>query len=325
MWTRLENAARTLFDIVKGAVQSFGDDRASRMAAAVAYRTMFTLAPLLLIAVFALSLVAGDDTTARTEILTQVEDIAGESVSEALGTFLDSVARSGDTAGIVGFALLLWTGSSLFLELQQDLNDIFGLPTEKISGVVRVVRQRLIGFAWSLSLGVILIVIWLINAVWRYLGDLVPEDFAVGHRLIGIFAPLVSLMLLPPVFALCFETLTRIDVQKKALWWGSLFTTVAFLAASYAGGLYFQFTGQDAAGIAGSIFVVLLLAFILSAVFFFGAEVTKTLEDYWTTGRIGPEEDRPVEPIVAQPKPSVSTSAAAAFLLGLLVGRRRKD
>ncbi|MGH3649664.1 MAG: YihY/virulence factor BrkB family protein, partial [Acidimicrobiia bacterium] len=307
------------------AAQSFGDDRASRMAAAVAYRAMFTLAPLLLIAVFALSLVVGGDASARAQILTQVAEIAGESVSDALGTFLDSVSRTGDTAGIIGFALLLWTGSSLFLELQQDLNDIFGLPTEKVSGVARVVRQRLIGFAWSLSLGVILVVVWLINAVWRYLGDVVPEDFAVAHGLIGILAPLVSLILLPPVFALCFETLTRIDVQRRALWWGSLFTTIAFLAASYAGGLYFQLTGQSAATIAGSIFIILLLAFILSAVFFFGAEVTKTLDDYWTTGHIGPEEVQVPQAVVTQPGPTVPTSAAVAFVLGLLVGRRRND
>jgi membrane protein len=325
MWPKIKDAAKTLFEIFKGAAESFGDDRGTRMAAAVAYRTMFTLAPLLLIAVFALSLVVGDNASARNQILIQVEEIAGDDVRSALSTFLDSVARSGDTAGIIGFALLLWTGSSLFLELQQDLNDIFGRPTRKVSGVVRVVRQRLIGFAWSLSLGVILIVVWLINAVWRYLGDLMPEDFVVGHRLIGILAPLVSLILLPPVFALSFETLTRIDVKQRALWWGSLFTTIAFLAASYAGGLYFQLTGRGAAGIAGSIFVILLLAFILSAVFFFGAEVTKTLEVYWTTGRIGPDKNRAPEAVVAQPGPSVPTSAVAAFIVGLVVGRRRKD
>ncbi|HJQ76590.1 MAG TPA: YihY/virulence factor BrkB family protein [Acidimicrobiia bacterium] len=325
MWSKIKDAAKTLFEILKGAAQRFGDDRASRMAAAVAYRAMFTLAPLLLIAVFALSLVAADDTSARDQILTQVEEIGGESVSSALETFLDSVSRTGDTAGIVGFALLLWTGSSLFLELQQDLNDIFGLPTKKISGLLRMVRQRLIGFAWSLSLGVILIVVWLINAVWRYLGDVVPEDFVIAHRLIGIFAPLASLILLPPVFALSFETLTRIDVPRRALWWGSGFTTIAFLAASYAGGLYFQLTDQNAASIAGSIFIILLLAFILSAVFFFGAEVTKTLGDYWTTGRIGPADDGAPEAVVAVPGPSVPTSAVVAFVLGLLVGRRRKD
>lgn len=324
MWRRTKDAAKTIFRIFKAAVQGFGDDRANRMAAAVAYRTMFTLAPLLLIAVFALSLVVGDDAAARDQIITEVERLAGEPVADALDTFLESVSRSGDTAGVVGFALLLWTGSGLFLELQQNLNDIFGMPTEKISGWLRVLRQRLIGFAWSLALGVILIAVWLLNAVWRFLGDLVPDDFGPGRELIGILAPLVSLVLLPLVFALCFQTLTRHRVRWRALWWGSGFTTVVFLLASYGAGLYFQYTGGDAAGIAGSIFVILLLAFVLAAVFLFGAEVTKTLERYWTTGLAEPGKHHAPEAFVAQPGPPLPTSTVVAFLTGLWVGSRRK-
>lgn len=324
MWRTISEAAKTTIGVFKASAEGYGDDRANRMAAAVAYRTMFTLAPLLLIAVFALSLVVGDDSSARDQIQTEVERVAGEPVANALDTFLETVARSGDTAGVVGFALLLWTGSGLFLELQQNLNDIFGMPTEKISGWLRMLRQRLIGFAWSLSLGLLVIAVWLLNAVWRYLGDLFPEDFEPAHGLIEILAPLVSLLLLPIVFALCFQTLTRHRVRWRALWWGSLFTTVAFLGASYGAGLYFQYTGGDAAGIAGSIFVILLLAFVLSAVFFFGAEVTKALEGHWTRGLAEPGPAHAPEAVVVQPGPPLPTSTVVAFLIGLLVGRRRK-
>lgn len=324
MWPRVAGTARTVFEIFKGAVQGYGEDRANRMAAAVSYRTMFTLAPLLLIAVYGLGLVVGDDAAARDQILVEVERVAGESVGRALETFLDSVARSGDTAGVIGFVLLVWTGSSLFLELQQDLNDIFTMPTEKVSGLLRVVRQRLIGFAWSLGIGLILVALWLLNAVWRYIGGLFGEDFGPAHRLIGVLAPLLSLLLLPVVFAVAFQSLTRHKLRWRALWLGSVFTSLVFLLASYGAGLYFQYTAQDAAGIAGSIFVILLLAYVLAAVLFFGAEVTKALERYWLTGSALPSPVVAPSAVVSQPPPPAPTSALVAFLAGLWIGRRRK-
>lgn len=260
--------------------------RASRMAAAVSYRAIFALAPLLILAVAVFGLVVGDSDSARQEILEGVDRLAGAQVAEAVATLIDSAARTGSSAALVGFALLLWTSSGLFLELQHGLNDIFEVPHEKTAGVVAFLKKRGLGFLWALGLGLALIVVWLLNLSWRFFEGLFPQELAWFHSLIGWLAPLVSVLLLPAIFALVFQTLTVVKVRWRAVWWGGLFTSVAFLAAAYGAGLYFAWgTELSASRVAASFFVVLLLAFILSAVFLFGAVVTKVYNDHLETSR----------------------------------------
>ena len=254
------------------------------MSAAVAYRTLFALAPLLLISIFVLGLFLGGNESAQTEILSAVEDFAGATVAEAVGEFLDSVQTSGSTAGIIGFALLLWTASSLFLELQNDLNDIFGVSYDHTSGLVATVRKRGLAFLWAFGLGIVLVAVWLLNGIWGFIGGFLPESFQVAHGIIAIVTPIVSLALMPFVFGLTFQVLSRVKIRWKAIWWGSFFTSVVFIAAAYGAGLYFSLSTTSALSAVGSIFIIILLAFILAAVLLFGAEVTKVVDEYLDGG-----------------------------------------
>lgn len=327
MWEKTKTTATNAFDIIKAAGKEYGEDRAARMAAAVAYRSIFALAPLFLIAVFIFGLFLGDR-GARTEILDSVRQFAGEAVREAMVDVLDNVADSSGSAGVIGFALLLWTGSSLFMELQNDLNDIFHVPRERTSGPIAFIKKRGLGFLFSVGLGVVLVSVVLLNSIWQFLGGLFPESFEPIHNLITILTPLISLIVLPLVMALTFQVLSRVKVRWKAIWWGSFFTSVAFLAAAYGASLYFRLSGPSAAGVAGSIFVILLLAFILSAVYFFGAEVTKVYNDYLENGNIKPPAERGVgqetpDVVIHEPSQPLPLAALFAFLGGLFVGWRR--
>lgn len=324
MWQTTRDVARITFEIFKHAGKQYGIDRVNRMSAAVAYRTMFAMAPLLLIAVYVVGLVLGSSDAARVEILDAIQRVAGMTVADAVDTALGTLADTGSTAGLVGFVLLLWTGSSLFLELQNDLNDIFGVPYEQTTGILETVRKRGLGFLWALALGLILVVAWLLNSIWQFLGDLFPADFEPAHRLISILTPLVSVVVLPFVFALFTQTLTQVRVRWKAIWWGSFFTSIAFLAASYGASLYFRFSSGSAARIAGALFVILLLAYILSAVFLFGAEVTMSYARYLETGHLGPVVPKVERTgVVASAEPATPLTAVLGFLAGLLVGWRR--
>lgn len=325
MWDKTRERASLTYEIFKSAGKSYGVDRVNRMSAAVAYRTMFALAPLLLIAVFFLGLVVGGDVAARLEILDGIERVAGETVADAVGLFLDSVSTSGGTAGLVGFVLLLWTGSSLFLELQNDLNDIFGVPYEQTTGIVETVRKRGLGFLWALGMGVLLILVWLLNSLWQLIGNFFPESLDTVHQVIAVLAPLVSLVILPFVFALITQTFTQVKVRWRAIWWGSLFTSFVFLLAAYGTSLYFTLSEASAISIAASLFVILLLAYVLSAVFLFGIEVTKVYNRYLDTGRVSPEEPLGPGALVAAPEPAYPMAAVLGFLGGLFVGWRRKS
>lgn len=328
MWEKTKNTAANAFEILKAAGKEYGEDRVARMAAAVAYRAIFALAPLFLLAVGVFGLILGGSATARAEILSAVEQFAGDEVRDAMSTVLDAVQTGGDTASVVGLALLLWTGSSLFMELQNDLNDIFHVPRERTKGPIGFIKKRGLGFLFSVGLGLVLVTVVLLNSVWQFLGGLFPDSFEPIHQLITILAPVVSLVILPLVMALTFQVLSRVKVQWKAVWWGSFFTSVAFLAAAYGASLYFRLSGPSAAGVAGSIFVILLIAFILSAVYLYGAEVTKVYNDFLVKGDIRPpthrnDEEETPEVVVHEPKQPLPLAALFAFLGGLFVGWRR--
>lgn len=330
MFNRVTETAMTAFEILKVAGKEYGADRVARMSAAVAYRAIFALAPLLLLAVFVFGLLIGGNGQARVEILDAVDRFAGGQVEDAVNDVLGSVEDTRNAAGVFGFLLLLWTASALFMELQNSLNDIFHVPHERTSGVVAFMRKRGIGFLFALGLGLVLVAVWLLNFVWNLLEGLFPADLAAVHDVIGVLTPLVSIVVLPFVIALSFQVLSRVKVRWRAVWWGSFFTSVAFLAAAYGTGLYFSESGATAAGVAGSIFIILLLAFILSSVFLFGAEVIKVYNDYLMSGEISTPQDEPEavvdepEAVVDEPETAAPLAAVFGFLAGLFVGWRRR-
>lgn len=325
MWEPLKRKAKFAYQVLRAAGQEYGRDRVTRMAAAVSYRAIFALAPLLLVAVYVFGLFLGSSVTAEIEILEAVERIAGTQVAEAVSAILSSVKDTGGTAAIVGLVLLLWTASSLFMELQNDLNDIFGVPYEHTAGAVAFIRKRGLGFLAALGLGVVLIAVWLLNGIWQFLGNVFPESFEPVHRLIGYLTPLVSLIVLPFVMALTFQVLSQAKIRWRAVWWGSVYTSVAFLTAAYGTGLYFRAPQTSAASIAGSVVVILLLSFVLSSVYLFGAEVMKIHHNYLATGSLDSEDDGVVAEVVDTPEPSMPLAALLAFLGGLLIGWRRKQ
>jgi len=328
MWNKVVARAKLTYQVFFAAAKEFGDDRGSRMASAIAYRVMFALAPMFLLAVSILGIFLGSNEAAQLEINQRVTELAGSAVADALQTFLVSVEVSGSTAAIVGTILLFWTSSSLFIEIQGNLNDIFHVPQERVSGVMGFIRKRTLGFLWVIGVGVALIAIWVINAMWRFFGDeILPPGAERVHFFVGLLTPIVSVILLPLLLGLFFQTMSAVKLRWRAIWWGSFFTSLSFLAAAYGTGLYFSWDSDTSASqVAASIFVILLLAFVLASVFIFGAEVTKVYNDYLMGGRVAPPGDRTVEisePVVAEP-PSVASSTLVAFLAGLAVGWRRR-
>lgn len=330
MLEKIKRNSQTTFEIFKAAGKEYGEDRVARMAAAVSYRAIFALAPLFLVAVTIVGIFLGTNADAEARILEFVGEYAGEEITTAVTNVLGSFQESGGAPAVVGFALLLWTASTLFMELQNSLNDIFHVPYERTKGIVAFLRQRGIGFLSALGLGVLFLGVWLVNLVWGFLEGLFPDDWAPVHQAISFLAPVVSLAVLPLVIALAFQALSRVKVRWRAIWWGSFFTSVAFLAATYGASFYFSIAGTSAAGVAGSIFVVLLLAFILSSVYLFGAEVTKVYDDYLESGEVTRPNQRAAEgdesdSVVGEPEPSIPLAAVAAFFGGLFVGWRRRS
>ncbi len=325
MVEKVKRGARFALDVLVSAVRSYAAVRATRMAAAIAYRTFFALAPLLLIAVGVFGAIVGDNAEAQAEILDSVVQVAGTQVGDAVEIFLGSTIEMTGIAAIVGLILVLWTSSSLFHEMQHDLDDIFGVPYEHTANVVGFVRKRGIGFLWSLGLGLVLITVWVVNFAWRFFGGLFPAGLEGLHRVIAVLAPLGSLLLLPVLFGLVIQTMTSVRVHWRAVWYGGAFTAIGFLVTAYLMGVYFSWdVGSSAFTVAGSVFVILLMAFVLSNVFLFGAQVTRVYEDFLRSGTVEAENaaEAPAA-VVGQPAEPAPMAAVLGFLGGLFVGWRR--
>ena len=330
MLTKIRSGANFTFDILSASAHEYGVDRVGRMSAAVGYRAMFALAPLLIIAVGVLGVLVGGSEGVQQEILGRVERIAGAEVADALTAFVSSAVTMGDTAAVVGFILLLWTASSLFNEIQNDLNDIFHVPYEYTSGVKGFVKKRGIGFLWAFGLGIVLVAIWLLNFLWRFFEGVFSDDLVWVHQLITLLTPLVSSIVLPVVFAVVFQSMTAVTLRWRAVWLGAIFTAVVFLMAAYGAGLYFTWDdGASALSVVGGLFVLLLMTYVLASVFLFGAVVTKVYNDFLHAGDIKSPSVRDKmtthapDMVVADPPEAVPVTAIVAFLGGLFVGWRR--
>ena len=313
--------------MLAAAAQGYGAHRASRMAAAIAYRTVFALAPLLMISVAVLGSFLGSRVEAQQEIVEGIESVVGPEVAQVVDDILTSALGSTGTAYLIGGILLLWTASSLFLEMQRDLNDIFEVPLEEVTGIVAMVRLRGIGFLWVLGLGFLLVATWLVNAIWGFLSSLLPGSFEAVDDLLTVLTPLASVILLPLVFAMIFKTMTVAAIRWRPAWVGGAFTAVVFLLAAYGVGIYFKVAGPTTAlGFAGSFVVILFLAYFLAMVFLYGAEVTKAYSDR-LAARDAPPVSRPLytdpQVVVAEPRAGIPQAAFLAFVAGLIAGWRR--
>lgn len=281
MRDRIETLAGTALGVLKDAARSYGVYRVGRMAAAVAYRAIFAVAPLLLLAVGVFGLVVGDSTEARARIFDNIERLIGGEVARAVEILVTSAIQTSDVAAVIGFALFAWTASTLFMELQNSLNDVFGVPHEATAGVIGFIRRRAIGMAWSMSLGLLLLALWVVNVAWGWIASLLPDGLEPLENLIGLTARLVSLLIFPVIFYLMFRTMTRARLRRRAILLGSLFTSVFFLLAAVGAGFYFRWGARTSASqIAASFFVLLLVAYFLSSAMLFGAQVTRAYHDH---------------------------------------------
>lgn len=267
---RLE--AAPVAGVVIEAAREFGRDRASRTAAALAYYALFSLAPLLLLAVGTAGLVFGDVTE---DLASQLETfLPPETVTFIVGLVEEADASAGIAFGF-SVVLSLWSGSAIFSHLQVALNDMFDVSGEAPGGIVGFLRRRVLGALGVIGVGLLLVLLLAGNAAVRTLVSLVPGAPEWLVSLVPVASGLVSFSLLWGVFALVFRYLTAYHMPWTAVRRGAAFTAAALLVAAVAVGWFIgRFGVGGAVGAASSVAVLLYVSFLLGQVVLFGAELT---------------------------------------------------
>lgn len=319
--------------ILRAAAKEFVVDSAFRKSAALSYYSVFSLVPLLFIAVAIAGFVYGDAAAVR-DAVDRAAEVAGEEVGDALETLLTTVqAQRGNTLSI-GIALSLFAAASVFQQVQAVLAVVFHIPERRRrNGAVGWIVRRLIGVASAIVLAVLVLAPVAAVAGMGWLISLLPESASV---MLQFAIPLLSISALLLVTGLTFQVLTSVEIPWKAAMRGGAVTALLGLLAAFLVGLYLSNAGMTGTlGALGGVAILLFFFNLMWAVYLFGAEVTKVYADYISFGDVMPPSERSSTPAsdevpAGEGLPmsrSVGTSVPKAFALGTLagwlVGRRR--
>ena len=268
---------RKLLDVFKQAVKEFGEDKAPRLGAALAYYTMFSIAPLLLVVIAIAGFVFGKE-AAQGQIFAQLHGLIGAKGAEALQDMVASAAKpkTGTLATIVGIVTLLFGASGVFGQLKDALNTIWNVEPKKSGGIFALIKDRFLSVAMVLGVGFLLLVSLAVDAAIsgfaKFAGNRMPGGEAVWQTV----QMLISLGVVMVLFAMIFRFLPDLRIAWHDVWLGAAFTSILFVLGKFALGFYLGRAATSSSyGAAGSLIVLLLWVYYSAQILFFGAEVTQ--------------------------------------------------
>ena len=265
--------------LIREAAGAWVDDDATSLGAALAYYSLFSAAPLLLVVVAIAGVVFGEP-AAREAILGQVESLIGPASSAAVRMGLESLDRPavGKAAAAVGLGVILFGATSVFVELQRAMDRIWDAPAAPPrAGLWRLVRSRVLSFGMVLAIGFLLIVSLVVSAALAAVATLWRPWFADLAMLAQAFNAAVSTLFLTALFAMIYKWLPRVTVAWRDVWLGAAITALLMTVGKTLIGLYIGRSGVASAyGAAASVIALLLWVYYSSLIFLFGAELTAT-------------------------------------------------
>jgi membrane protein len=268
--------ARAMWTLVSESVWGWINDRASRKGAALAFYTVFSLAPILIVAIAIAGLFFGQE-AARGEIYIQVRDLLGRDGAQAIQAMIQNASRpeAGVTATILGIVTLFIGATTALAELKDGLDQIWNVPPERMSGFWYFVRKRLLSIGLILSLGFLLLVSLAFSAVLTALAKRWGPADGTGEILEGLNF-VFSFALVTVLFAMIYKILPSVRIAWRDVIIGALVTALLFNIGKFMIGLYLGNSAiASSYGAAGSIVLVLVWVYYSAQIFLLGAEFTK--------------------------------------------------
>jgi len=265
-----------LWNLIKAATSSWIDDYAQSMGAALAYYTLFSIAPLLLIVIAIAGQIFGIE-AARGEIVSQLRGLMGNQGAQAVQALLESVREPAGNfiAMTVGGLILLIGATSVFGELQDALDRIWRAPKRDKDGIWHVVRSRILSIGMILGIGFLLMVSLVASAALAALSKLWGPLFSGWEVLANLIDIVVSFTFSTTLFAMIYKVMPRVNVAWSDVWIGAAVTALLFTVGKFLIGLYIGKSGLASGfGAAGSLVVLLVWVYYSAQIFLMGAEFT---------------------------------------------------
>ena len=266
-----------IWELTKTSVNAWLDDFAPSMGAAISYYTLFSMAPMLIISIAIAGFFFGAE-AARGEIFGQLRGLLGEEGAAAIQGLLKSANEpaEGVVATLIGLVMLVIGATTVFAELQSDLDRIWRSPAvTNGSGIWFLIRTRLLSFGMVLGLGFLILVSLIMSAMVAALGKWWGGYFGGWETLLQVVNFLVSFALITASFAAIYKLMPRVKIAWRDVWIGAFVTALLFSIGKFLIGLYIGTTGVSSSfGASGSFVVVMVWVYFSAQIFLLGAEFT---------------------------------------------------
>jgi len=280
---------QTLNADVREISKKFWDDEPFQKAAAMSYYTLLSLAPLILVVIGVAGLIFGRDAVAG-RLVYEIQGLIGTDGGKVIQAIVKHASEPGKgwASVIIGVGTLLFGSSTVFVQLQQALNQIWGVKSDpKRNAIWSFLRERLLSLAMVLGIGFLLLVSLVLSAALSAINALYSSFLSTSPVVLEIIHVVISVGVIAVLFAMIFKFLPDAEISWNNVWFGSLLTAVLFTLGKFLIGLYLgRVTLGSAFGAAGSIVVLMVWAYYASIILFFGAEVT----EFWAKKRGTPIE-----------------------------------
>lgn len=282
--------------LLKKTYSNWSDHHAPRLGASVAFYTLLSFAPLLVLTVAVMALVL-DKQSAQTGLIDQARQMIGDRGADTVKSLLVNAQKpsSGVMASIIAFVMLLFGASGVFAELRDALNIIWDAEPPNESGLSGMIKQRLFSFGMVLSVGFLLLVSLIISAglaaLGKFFGHLLPLPAFVFEFI--NFA--VSFIVITLLFALLYKFVPARRISWRDVRVGAVGTAILFTVGKFLLGFYLGKASVGSAyGAAGSLVAVIVWVYYSAQIFFFGAEFTRVYADAHAGATLRKQNPKPV-------------------------------
>jgi len=263
--------------LIKETFSEWSKDKASRLAAALSYYTLFSIAPLLVIAVAVAGFVFGR-TAASGQLIAEARDLLGPQGAQAIQTLMENAGRTGAgvVATVVGVGTLLLGASGAFAQLQDALDTIWEVKPKAGRGWKGILRDRFLSFSLVLAIGFLLLVSLVVSAALAALGKFLAGALPFSSALMQGVNFAISFAATTFLFALIFKVLPDARIRWRDVWIGAAITALLFSVGRYLIGLYLGRSSVSSAyGAAGSLVALLVWVYYSAQILLLGAEFTQ--------------------------------------------------
>jgi membrane protein len=269
-------SAHSVWELIKDTGNKWMEVNATRLGAALAFYTLLSIAPLLVVCIAIAGMIFGAD-AARDQIAWQIQNVVGQQGAEVIQTLLKNASQPA-TSGIaaaVGFLTLLFGASGVFGELRDSLNTVWGVKSTSGAGLLGLLKGRFFSFAMVLGIGFLLLVSLVLSAGISAIGKFFQSHLPVPEGMLQFGGVLVSFLTVTALFALLYKVVPDARIEWRDVGIGAAVTSLLFSIGKFLIGLYLGKASIGSAyGAAGSVVVFIVWVYYSAQIFFMGAQFT---------------------------------------------------